>query len=204
MDYKKHYELLCKRGQQRIRQEGTYYEKHHIIPKCKGGSDLADNITVLTAREHYIAHFLLHMMYPNDRSLWFALFCMAFLETEGQRRYLIGSRTFERLKKERGEKQDITASLKNLEKAVLAIKGKKREKSWNEKATNAWIQIKGKCTKLTREEMLGLLEEHNYSASEISKHTEYSIQNVIKGCKYHNIPYKKKDAWANIKTRKHN
>lgn len=199
MNYRKHYELLCKRGQERLLENGEYYEKHHIIPKCKGGTNLPENLTYLTAKEHYIAHFLLHMTYPKDRSLWFALFCMAFLETEGQKRYLIGSRAFERLRKERGEKQDRSVSLRNLEKAVLATKGKKREENWNSKATGAWIQVKGKCTKLSREEMLELLEKYNYSAYKISKHTEYSVPNVIKGCKYHGIPYEKKRAWTNKK-----
>ena len=199
MDYKKHYEALCKRGQTRIKEESGYYEKHHIIPKCKGGSNLEDNLTNLTAKEHYIAHFLLHMMYPTDRSLWFALFCMAFLETNGQRRYLIGSRTFERLRLERGERQDISSSLRNLEKAVLATKGKKRDREWNKNATDAWIDKKGKCTKLSKQEMLLLLEQNNFSAYQISKNTEYSVCNVMKGCAYHGIPYTKKKAWTNNK-----
>jgi hypothetical protein len=127
---------------------------------------------------------------------------MAFLEAEGQRRYLIGSRTFERLRKERGERQDLSVSLKNLEKAVLATKGVKRDDNWNKNATTAWIGVKGKCTKLSRQEMLDLLGKYNNSAYEISKHTEYSVPNVIKGCNYHNIPYEKKKAWTNRKTKK--
>jgi len=33
-------------------------EKHHIIPKFDGGSDAADNIVLLTVKEHIIAHWI--------------------------------------------------------------------------------------------------------------------------------------------------
>ena len=34
-------------------------ERHHIIPKSCGGTDVADNLVDLTVREHYIVHLLL-------------------------------------------------------------------------------------------------------------------------------------------------
>ncbi len=36
-----------------------YVELHHIIPRSLGGSNEADNLVCLTAREHCIAHLLL-------------------------------------------------------------------------------------------------------------------------------------------------
>ena len=36
-----------------------YVESHHIIPKSLGGSNSKDNLVLLTAKEHYIAHLLL-------------------------------------------------------------------------------------------------------------------------------------------------
>jgi hypothetical protein len=36
-----------------------YTELHHIIPRSLGGSDDADNLVALTAREHFICHILL-------------------------------------------------------------------------------------------------------------------------------------------------
>jgi hypothetical protein len=39
-----------------------YYEKHHVIPKCLGGSNTTSNLVRLTAREHYVAHLLLVKM----------------------------------------------------------------------------------------------------------------------------------------------
>lgn len=39
-----------------------YKEKHHIIPKSLGGSDDKSNLVTLTAREHFICHYLLTKM----------------------------------------------------------------------------------------------------------------------------------------------
>ena len=39
-----------------------YVEKHHIIPKCIGGSDNRENLVSLTAREHFVCHLLLTKM----------------------------------------------------------------------------------------------------------------------------------------------
>lgn len=39
-----------------------YVERHHIIPKSLGGSDDPSNIVELTAREHFICHWLLSKM----------------------------------------------------------------------------------------------------------------------------------------------
>ena len=39
-----------------------YSEKHHIVPRCIGGSDHKDNLIYLTAREHFVCHWLLVKM----------------------------------------------------------------------------------------------------------------------------------------------
>jgi len=36
-----------------------YHERHHIIPKCMGGTDDEENLIDLFAREHFVAHKLL-------------------------------------------------------------------------------------------------------------------------------------------------
>jgi len=41
---------------------GSYVEKHHIIPRCIGGSDYRENLVSLTAREHFVCHLLLTKM----------------------------------------------------------------------------------------------------------------------------------------------
>jgi hypothetical protein len=70
MDYKKHYELLISRA--RNRQLPGYVERHHIIPRCIGGTNDSDNIVNLTPEEHYVAHQLLVKIYPTVDSLVYA------------------------------------------------------------------------------------------------------------------------------------
>lgn len=36
-----------------------YHERHHIVPKCKNGTNDDNNLIDLFAREHFIAHKLL-------------------------------------------------------------------------------------------------------------------------------------------------
>ena len=74
MNYKKHYDLLINRSRNRT-LEG-YVEKHHIVPKCLGGTDDAENIAILTAEEHFLAHQLLVKMYPNSPPLVNAVMLM--------------------------------------------------------------------------------------------------------------------------------
>jgi hypothetical protein len=66
MDYKRQYDLLMEKARQRGTVEG-YKERHHIIPRCMGGSNAKDNIVELTAREHYVAHRLLYMIHGTQQ-----------------------------------------------------------------------------------------------------------------------------------------
>jgi hypothetical protein len=43
------------------------YERHHIIMTSVGGSDTDENTVLLTPKEHFIIHYLLWKMYPDDR-----------------------------------------------------------------------------------------------------------------------------------------
>lgn len=83
-NYLKHYNQLCSTRNLlgRSKQDDVYYEEHHIIPKSLGGSNSADNLVLLTAREHYIAHLLLYNHYKtiggdDFRKMSFALVSMA-------------------------------------------------------------------------------------------------------------------------------
>ena len=73
MDYKKIYDnfmssrMSLKKDRIVKRKRGEYFERHHIIMKCKGGNNEYDNIVLLTAREHFIAHWILWRVY-RDRS----------------------------------------------------------------------------------------------------------------------------------------
>jgi hypothetical protein len=46
-----------------------FYEKHHIIPKCLGGTNEKSNIVLLPARVHFIAHAFLYKAFPKEPKL---------------------------------------------------------------------------------------------------------------------------------------
>jgi hypothetical protein len=74
MDYKKHYDSLITKSRLRTFESTEYREKHHIVPRCMGGSDDPENIVELTPEEHYVAHQLLVKMHPKHSGLvWAAL-----------------------------------------------------------------------------------------------------------------------------------
>lgn len=62
-------DIINQRGQHSEEITKNYYEKHHILPKCKNGSDDINNIIWLTPQEHYKAHMLLALENPTDISL---------------------------------------------------------------------------------------------------------------------------------------
>jgi hypothetical protein len=70
MNYQAHYDRLIDRA--RSRTLSGYVERHHVIPKCLGGSDKAGNKVILTAEEHYLAHLLLVKINPENHRLAYA------------------------------------------------------------------------------------------------------------------------------------
>jgi hypothetical protein len=72
MNYKDHYDRLIAKPR---RKAGLgYTETHHIVPRCMGGSEEADNKVELTPEEHFLAHLLLVKMYPTEK--WLAVSAM--------------------------------------------------------------------------------------------------------------------------------
>lgn len=68
MDYRRIYDQIIDRaiGERRSKKQGTYYESHHIVPRSEGGSNNIDNLVLLTAKEHYMAHLLLYAENPTQ------------------------------------------------------------------------------------------------------------------------------------------
>ena len=62
MNYQDNYDQLIYLAKNRSKPE-CYTEKHHIIPKAFGGSDDENNIAILTASEHFIAHYYLYKIH---------------------------------------------------------------------------------------------------------------------------------------------
>jgi 5-methylcytosine-specific restriction endonuclease McrA len=110
MDYKIIYEKICARGQN-DRNLDCYVEKHHIIPKCLGGSNDSENMTTLTYREHFIAHLLLCKLYPTHSGIQYAFLCMLRKQPTGKR--VLTSRMFDIVKKNFSNFKKLYCTLPN-------------------------------------------------------------------------------------------
>jgi hypothetical protein len=75
-----------------------YYEVHHIIPKCMGGTDEDTNLIELFAKEHFIAHKLLAQENPENEKIVYAYTMMAFAKNEKQERYELTPEEYEEAK----------------------------------------------------------------------------------------------------------
>lgn len=100
MDYFKLYKNLIHDAKTNPKLN-EYKEKHHIIPKCMGGTDVSENLILLTARQHYLAHWLLYKMYrtPTLVHAWHSMSRIGV----GQECRSINSHLFEYCKKERNK-----------------------------------------------------------------------------------------------------
>lgn len=99
--YTRIYYQIIDKAREKTFEADVYTEKHHIIPKCLGGNNKKDNIVKLTAREHFLCHWLLTKMVKGKRENWQmynAFSCMLYRNNDVQQRYKINSRLFEKLK----------------------------------------------------------------------------------------------------------
>lgn len=88
-----------------IRYKGnkTYYEKHHIIPHSLNGSDEEKNLVLLTAREHFICHWLLVKKFKQgtvERNKMICAFWKMQLRPNDKSQRYINSSAYEKLKTE--------------------------------------------------------------------------------------------------------
>lgn len=93
MNYLRIYNDLCSNRKEMeeerliLKESGEYFERHHIKPKCANGDNSKNNLVLLTAREHFIAHYLLYRVIlsspPINTKIKRDLIC-AFLFMGGQ------------------------------------------------------------------------------------------------------------------------
>jgi hypothetical protein len=77
-----------------------YDEEHHILPESMGGDNNNTNLVMLTARQHYLAHWMLWKAYKS-KEMTSAFFAMSNQNNQHQgRTRRITSRTYEILRKE--------------------------------------------------------------------------------------------------------
>jgi len=106
MNYKRIYYTITTNAVDRKIE--SYTERHHIVPKSLGGSNDVSNLVNLTAREHFICHWLLTKMHTGkDHHKMLNALRMMRAEKKGQMRYntKITSRVYENLKIEYSELQ---------------------------------------------------------------------------------------------------
>ena len=135
MDYQRIYNQLIDRARKenRVYGKGTYYERHHIIPRCMGGEGKATqwkthlNIIVLTAREHFLAHRLLFKIHPENTKIAYSFWAMCNLKNAGQEgRYFPNSRAYREAKEAHSKAQSISRTAfyktpKGIESKLRAI-----------------------------------------------------------------------------------
>ena len=103
MNYQKIYDSIIESAKTKNREKSNfdYYEAHHIIPLCLGGTGNVkqykhhENIVLLTAREHFLCHWLLHEIYPENKKLTLAFHLMCVVKNDTQIRYKPSSRIVE-------------------------------------------------------------------------------------------------------------
>jgi len=128
MDYRLIYDELTARGKNRAvnRKEAKklfgYCEEHHVVPKCLGGNDEKENLVYLTAREHFLAHFLLIKIYPREHKLLLA--CNRLLyDKQGDK---LNGKSYERLKQKISEYRKTQNKHNNEGIALGSLKRKGR------------------------------------------------------------------------------
>lgn len=103
-------------------ESGIYYESHHIIPKCLGGTGKAyqwkhENIAILTAREHFLCHWLLHRIHTDSRSLLYAFDNMCVIGPNNSNRVIPSSRVVQEIlesKRRLGKDDDFKKHMSNI------------------------------------------------------------------------------------------
>lgn len=105
MNYQKIYNEIITKAQSQVRTKDVdYYENHHIIPSSLGGKDTNNNIVLLTAREHFICHWLLYKMTSGvDKNKMAHAWYSMCRRSDGQKREKITSRKYEYARRSHAE-----------------------------------------------------------------------------------------------------
>lgn len=181
MNYQQIYNKIIEKA--KTRQIEGYTEKHHVIPKCMGGSDNKNNLVELTAREHFVCHLLLCEIYPDEVKLKQALFLMSIGKQKTKNKhYKISNRTYERLKSEYsllliGKPRDQ----KTKNKISKALKGKKLSNEIKQKISLGRKGVKSKPYKKGN--------EHKLFGKKKSEEHSKKIGLGHKGKKTHTVPH---------------
>jgi hypothetical protein len=130
MNYQRIHDAIIDRARNRKLQ--GYRERHHVIPRCLGGTDDKSNLVELTAREHFIVHKLLVEIYPDVHKLVYAYWMMCNNQGSKKmsRNYKVSSRNYEYARKlfsETSSKYQLGKTLTDDHKKALSVAAKTRK-----------------------------------------------------------------------------
>ena len=173
MDYQKIYNQIIERAksENRVKTNQIYYEAHHIIPKCLGGEGECrhwkwhPNIVLLTAKEHFISHMLLHKIHPKNKDLFDSLWLFCNGSNKKYRKNLrVSSRLFSEMRQKKAEnwRNNLTGVPKKTSSINKMIETRKNNDNY--KHTKQTII---KISKATSGENNGMFNK---------KHTEESLK----------------------------
>lgn len=100
--YYKYYFYIINRAKSRQILPDTKIEKHHIIPRSLGGTNIIDNLVKLSAREHFICHRLLPKFTKEKArtKMLYAIWKMCHSSKERKDSFKLTARTYATIKEE--------------------------------------------------------------------------------------------------------
>jgi len=175
MDYQKIYKNLILKAKSENRINKSYYERkkenfsyvyfenHHIIPKCLGGKDDHQNLVLLTAREHYVAHKLLTYIYKGNRKITYAFHRITY----GKNKYIKSSR-------------DYAYAIELIKTTPISLETKEKMKGripWNKGKKGVYTE---EVLKLFREKRKEYIENNKNNPEYIARLKKFKMSNFGK------------------------
>lgn len=183
MNYRKVYMKIISeaKSENRKKNNGVYYEQHHILPKAISlfplWSKRKSNIVLLTAREHFICHQMLAKIYGSPM-----IFALWRLSNDRQNKYCVkSSKTYEIIKQQFAKENGKIKAIQN--------KGLKR----TDEQKKRYSECK-KGIKLSKEHIknIGIASKNKFKNEDFKKRFSESMK--IKFEKYgpaHTTPHTK-------------
>jgi len=139
MDYLKVYFNLVN-SRKLLDRPNIYTESHHIIPKSIYGKGLMDdkhitdvndndNLVELSGREHFIAHWLLHRAFKDNKKLQGAFWAMTMISPSQERDYIPSSRAIAEAREAHAKSRQISIARYTLDGQLIDTYNSAREAS---------------------------------------------------------------------------
>lgn len=170
--------------------KSDYYEKHHVIPSSLGGLNDQENIVKLTAREHFIAHWLLTKMVYKKHHIAKMITAFTYFTGNKHRGRILSGKQYEIIKIIRSKHKVYYAHNPESGKIIRLyefellpngfIKGRGKGKPISETHKLA-ISKANKGRKKTKEEIRKISESNK--GKKLSEHHKLVLLNSVKGIK---------------------